>query len=576
MNEVREVLRLTWINQLKAREVARVLNISHSTVLLYLAKAKRKELTWDTVQSLDDASLRSALIDEEDTRQVDSHTKSKSLPDFPQITLELRNKNVSMQTLWEEYKAAHPDEDSYSYSQFCALYHAFIQKNDPVMLQVYKGGEVLFTDFMGDKSPFTDRTTGGIRFAEVFIATLGASNYTYAKAVPSQQELPWIQCHICSFEFIGGVPLTVVPDNLKSAVTKPDRYEAQLNRTFADFGQFYGTCILPARSRAARDKAKVEKGVQIVEGWLLGKLRKRTFFSIEEINQALEEEILPELNGTIMKKIGKSRKELFEELDKPALRPLPPSRYEIAEWKEQKLPNTYHVTLDKHLYSVSYRLIGEMVTIRYTADTVEIYHGSDRVAVHMRQYEPGKMTTDPLHRPPGHQLYYESKQKTFLESIQNWAKSIGAATEELVTGIMAKYAQPELATRSLQGIRYLGKEYSTERLEKACSIAVRHQGFNYYSVKSILEKKLDLYQTQKEKNQAKGKSSSSILPSHQEENKNSASGKVIHSNIRGKSYYADTLSSSSSSSSSAASSSSSSTALSSSPSSEKKGDSSSC
>ena len=574
MNEVREVFRLTWVNQLKAREVARVLNISHSTVLLYLGKAKRKGLTWDIVQSLDDASLRSALIDEEETRQVDSHSKSKPLPDFPQITLELRNKNVSMQTLWEEYKASHPDENCYSYSQFCALYHDFIQKNEPVMLQVYKGGEVLFSDFTGDKPQFTDPSTGEILYTELFVSCLGASHYTYAKAVSSQKELPWIQCHIHSFEFIGGIPLTVVPDNLKSAVTKPDRYEAQLNKTFADFGQFYGTCILPARSGKSRDKAKVEKGVQIMEGWLLGKLRKRTFFSIEEINKALEEEILPELNGAIMKKIGKSRKELFEEIDQPALRPLPPSRYEIAEWKEQKLPNTYHVTLDKHLYSVSYRLIGEMVTIRYTADTVEIYHGSDRVAVHMRKYEPGKMTTDPLHRPPGHQLYYESKQKAFIESIQNWAKSIGSATEELITGIISKYSQPELATRSLQGIRYLGKKYSTERLEKACSMAVRHQGFNYYSVKSILEKKLDLYQMQKEKNQVKGKSSSLILPSQQGNHQDDSLGKAIHSNIRGKSYYADTLFSSSSSSAAAAVSSSHSfTALSSSPSSEKKGDS---
>jgi len=551
MNEVREVLRLTWINQLKAREAGRVLHISHSTVLLYLAKAKRKGLTWDIVQTLDDASLHSALFDDEETRLVDTRPTSKPLPDFPQITLELRNKNVTMRTLWEEYRASHAEEASYSYSQFCALYHDFIQTNEPVMLQVYQGGEVLFSDFTGDKPHFTDPSTGEIRYVELFVSCLGASHYTYAKAVSSQKELPWIQCHIYSFEFIGGVTLTVVPDNLKSAVTKPDRYEAQLNRTFADFGQFYGTCILPARSGKSRDKAKVEKSVQIMEGIILGKLRKRTFFSIEEINRALKEEILPELNGAIMKKIGKSRKELFEELDQPALRPLPPSRYEIAEWKEQKLPNTYHVTLDKHLYSVSYRLIGEIVTIRYTADTVEIYHGSDRVAVHQRKYEPGKMTTDPLHRPPGHQLYYESKQKAFIETIQNWAKSIGSATEELITGIISKYSQPELATRSLQGIRYLGKKYSTERLEKACSMAVRHQGFNYYSVKSILEKKLDLYQTQKEKGKGKkqsiGKSAAVPLSLNQAKHQDDASGNrnAIHSNIRGKSYYAHSLFSSS-------------------------------
>jgi transposase len=530
MSEVREVLRLTWENQLKAREVARVLKISHSTVLLYLNKARKKELTWDIVQTLDDASLRAALLEEEKPTTVSS--TSKALPDFAMITQELRNnKHVYLQTLWEEYQAAHCDESYYSYSQYCALYHDFIQKNEPVMLQVYQGGEVLFTDFAGDKAPFTDRSTGEILYAEIFVACMGASNYSFAKAVPSQQQVPWIQCHIQALEFMGGVPLKIVPDNILGAVTKPDIYEAQLNRTFADFGQFYGTCILPARSR----KAKVEKGVQIIEGWLLGKLRKRNFFSIAEINHVLMNELLPELNNRLMKKIGKSRKELFEALDRPALRALPPTRYEMAAWKEQKLANSYHLTLEKHLYSAPYRLIGETLTLRYTSDILEIFHGSDRVAVHMRSYEPGKMTTDPLHRPPGHQLHYESKQKAFLGFIQNWAKEIGPATSDLMTGIIAKYSQPELATRSLQGIRSLERKYTAERLEKACSMAVRHQGFNYFSVKSILEKKLDLLQVQKEK---KSISVNQILSPPA----NSSSPSVsTHSNIRGKSYYAKPL-----------------------------------
>jgi len=533
MSEVREVLRLTWENQLKAREVARVLKISHSTVLLYLNKARKKDLTWDIVQTMDDTSLRSALLEEE--KSTVESTTSKPLPDFGLITQELRNnKHVTLQTLWEEYKATHLEESYYSYSQYCALYHDFIQKNEPVMLQVYQGGEVLFSDFAGDKAPFTDRSTGEILHAELFVACMGASNYTYAKAVPSQKQVHWIQCHIQTLEFMGGVPLKIVPDNILGAVTKPDIYEAQLNRTFADFGQFYGTCILPARSRKARDKAKVEKGVQIIENWLLGKLRKRTFFSIAEINHVLMNELLPELNNQLMKKIGKSRKELFEALDRPALRALPPHRYEMAEWKEQKLANSYHVTLDKHLYSAPYRLIGETLTLRYTNDLVEIFHGSDRVASHIRKYEPGKMTTDPLHRPPGHQFHFESKQRAFLGFIQNWAQGIGPATGELVAGMITKYPQPELATRSLQGIRSLERKYTAERLEKACSMAVRHQGFKYYSVKSILEKKLDLLQLQKEKKSA---------PVHQLLNPqlNSSPSATTHSNIRGKSYYAKPL-----------------------------------
>jgi transposase len=473
------------------------------------------------------------LLEEEKDKVVSS--TSKILPDFAGITQELRNnKHVTLQTLWEEYKAVHREESYYSYSQYCALYHDFIQKNEPVMLQVYQGGEVLFSDFAGDKAPFTDRSTGEILYAEIFVACMGASNYSFAKAVPSQKQAPWIQCHIQALEFIGGVPLKIVPDNMLGAVTKPDIYEAQLNRTFADFGQFYGTCILPARSKKPKDKAIVEKGVQIIEGWLLGKLRKRTFFSIAEINHVLMNELLPELNNRLMKKIGKSRKELFEVLDRPALHSLPPNRYEMAAWKEQKLATSYHVTLEKHLYSAPYRLIGEKLTLRYTSDILEIYHGSDRVATHMRKYEPGKMTTDPLHRPPGHQLHFESKQRAFLGFIQSWAKEIGPATEEMVTGIMAKYSQPELATRSLQGIRSLERKYTAERLEKACSMAVRHQGFNYFSVKSILEKKLDLLQVQKEKKST----SVNLLQSPQTD---SSPSTALHSNIRGKSYYAKPL-----------------------------------
>jgi len=272
-----------------------------------------------------------------------------------------------------------------------------------------------------------------------------------------------------------------------------------------------------------------------MENWLLGKLRKRTFFSIAEINHVLMNELLPELNNQLMKKIGKSRKELFEALDRPALRALPPNRYEMAAWKEQKLANSYHVTLEKHLYSAPYRLIGETLTLRYTSDIVEIYHGSDRIAVHMRSYEPGKMTTDPLHRPPGHQLHYESKQKAFLGFIISWAQGIGPATSGLVAGIMAKYSQPELATRSLQGIRSLERKYTAERLEKACSMAVRHQGFNYYSVKSILEKKLDLLQVQKDKKCAPGVNLLLNPPA------NASPSAAVHSNIRGKSYYAKPL-----------------------------------
>lgn len=535
MSEVREVLRLTWENNLKAREVARVLKISHSTVLLYLNKAKKKDLSWGIVQNLDDASLRSALMEEEKSTAVSS--TSKPLPDFSLITQELRkNKHVYLQTLWEEYKATHREESYYSYSQYCALYHDFIQKNEPVMLQVYQGGEVLFSDFVGDKAPFTDRTTGEILYAEIFVACMGASNYSFARAVPSQKQVPWIECHIQALEFMGGVPLKIVPDNMLGAVTKADIYEAQLNRTFADFGQFCGTCIQPARDRKPRDKAIVEKGVQIIEGWLLGKLRKRTFFSIVDINHVLMNELLPELNNRLIKKIGKSRKELFETLDRPALRDLPPTRYEMVAWKEQKLANSYHVTLEKHLYLAPYRLIGEILTLRYTSDMVEIFHGSVRVATHMRKYESGKMTTDPLHRPPGHQLHHESMQRSFLGFIQHWAQEIGPATGEMVGGMIPKYSHPELATRSLQGIRSLEQKYSPERLEKASSMAVRHQVFSYYSVKSILEKKLDLLQVQKEKKSA----SVNQLLSTQLYSSSSPSS-AIHSNIRGKSYYAKPL-----------------------------------
>jgi transposase len=374
----------------------------------------------------------------------------------------------------------------------------------------HKGGEKVFVDYAGQTIPVVDPDTGEIRQAQIFVGVLGASNYTYAEAHWSQDLPNWIGAHVRMFAFFGGVPEIVVPDNLKAGVKHPCRYEPDLNPTYQDLAQHYGTAVIPARVRKPKDKAKAEVGVQVVERWILARLRNHTFFSLADLNEAIRE-LLDELDAKLMKHLGRSRRELFEILDQPALKPLPETPYEFAIWKKARVNIDYHIEFEKHYYSVPHTLVREEVYVRATVRTIEIFFKNRRVASHRRTNSRGRHTTISEHMPPSHQKYQEWSPDRFT----CWAETIGPHTAQLVQALLASRKHPQQAYRSCMGILRLAKRYSEERLEAACRRALPAGIHSYKGVKNILDAKLD---------QVEPEEPASVVPTD-------------HENIRGKTYY---------------------------------------
>jgi transposase len=354
------------------------------------------------------------------------------------------------------------------------------------MRHEHRAGEKLFVDFPGQTVPVVDPRTGEVSQAEVFVAVLGASNYTYAEAVPSQALPHWVGAHVRAFAYFGGCPQVLVPDGLRSAVTRAHRYEPDLNRTYQEMAAHYGAVVIPARPSKARDKAKVEVGVQIVERWILARLRKRTFFALAELNAAIRG-LLEELNRRPFKKLPGSRRSLFEALDRPALTPLPARPYELAVWKLAKVNIDYHVEVERHWYSVPYQLVGQQLDLRLTATTVEAFFRGNRVASHLRSFRPYAFTTDPAHMPASHRAHREWTPGRILR----WARASGPRTAELVEGVLGARPHPEQGYRSCLGILRLGQRYGVARLEAACARALALRAHSYRSVESILKTGLD-------------------------------------------------------------------------------------
>lgn len=479
MRKIKEILRLKWELNLGVRQIARSCNLSHSTVSEYLARAQAAGITWPIPEDLDGAALEDLLFP--------GNNPSRRFcpePDYNWIHRELKKKGVTLQLLWTEYKQQHPN--GYQYSRFCELYHAWRKTIDPPLRLVHKAGEKMFVDYAGLVMQITNPATGEKIPAYTFVAVLGASNYTYAEATLTQDLFSWISAHCRTFESIGGVPEIVVPDNPKTAVLKPCRYEPDLNPTYHEMATHYGTVIIPTRAAHPRDKAKVETGVQIVERQVLAPLRHRLFFSLGELNQAIFAGV-QELNHRPFQKLEGTRYQLFVTLDKPALKPLPGQRYEFALWKKARVNIDYHVEVEANYYSAPYQLIHKEVAVRITANTVELLHKERRVAVHRRRFGKGEYSTDPLHRPEKHQKYLEWTP----ERIIAWAKTTGSYTARMVETILSSRPHPEQGYRSCLGIMRLGQKYSPERLEAACRRALGSGAYAYRHVKSILEKGLD-------------------------------------------------------------------------------------
>ncbi len=410
--------------------------------------------------------------------------EQRPLPDWAAIHAELRRPGVTLALLWQEYKVGDPY--GFQYSWFCQHYRDWAGKVDAVMRQEHRAGEKLFVDYAGQTVPVIDRTTGEIRQAQVFVAVLGASSYTYAEATWSQQLPDWLGSHVRAFEFIGGVTEVVVPDNLRSGVTKAHRYEPDINRSYLDLANHYSIAVVPARPRKPRDKAKAEVGVQVVQRWVLAALRNRQFFSLVEVNTAITA-LVHRLNQRPFRKLPGSRQSAFEQLDRPALRPLPEHPYVYAEWTKARVNIDYHIEADRHYYSVPYQLLKQQLDVRLTARTVECFHAGQRVASHVRSGLPGRHTTITAHMPKSHGEYAQWTPERLIR----WAGDTGPGTAGVVRHILERRVHPQHGFRACLGIMRLGKTHGSDRLEAACLRALQLGACSYKSIESILRKGLE-------------------------------------------------------------------------------------
>jgi transposase len=480
MRKVVEALRLRFDQRLSQREIAQSLGLSQGSVNAYLARFAASGLAWPVPPEVSPADLEARLF----TRPVLPPAAARPLPDWPTVRQELTRKGVTLQLLWDEYKTQHPD--GYQYTQFCRHYHAWAATIEPVLRQVHVAGERTFVDYAGPTVPVLDGATGEERDAQIFVGALGASHLLYPEATWTQTLPDWIGAQVRMLEYFGGVTTLIVPDNASALVRQPCYYEPEINATYADFATHYQTAILPTRVASPRDKAKVETAVQIVEREILAPLRDERFTSLGELNQAIA--LLRErVNDRPFQKLAGSRRSVFEATERAALRPLPATRYELAEWRKAKVNIDYHVSVESHLYSVPYGLVGATLDVRLTATMVELLHAGTRVAAHARDARKGRATTDPGHRPKSHQRHLEWSPSRLV----HWGESLGPSTGRVVAEILARFPHPEQGYRACLGLLSLERKYDRPRVEGACTRALATGAVSYRSVKSMLATGVD-------------------------------------------------------------------------------------
>jgi transposase len=507
MRQIREILRQKWKLKRSHREVGRSVGVSPGTVGDVIGRAKVCELDWSEVETLTDPQLEERLYG---AQREGAACLARPMPDPVYIHTELRKPGVTLQLLHVEYLEKNPA--GYRYTTFCEQYKRWVGKHSPVMRQTHHAGDKLFVDYSGNKPKYVDASTGEVIEVELFVAVLGASNYTYAEATRTQTIGDWIGSHMRAMEYFAGVTRAIVPDQLKTGVTKACRYEPGIQRTYDELAEHYGTTILPARPAHARDKAKVEVGVLIAQRWILARLRNQTFFSLEELNMRIAE-LVEDLNNRTMRVYKESRRQLFERLERAVLLPLPTTRFEWGEWKLDVGVNIdYHIDFDGHYYSVPNGLVHERVDVRATPTIVEIYQSNERVTLHVRSYERGRHTTKPEHMPKAHQKHLEWTPSRIV----GWAATVGTSTAKLAEAILAERRHPEQGYRSCLGILRLGKKYGHARLEAACARALTVGARSYRHVESILKHGLDRIDD------------SGAAP---------ATRSFMHNNVRGSRYY---------------------------------------
>jgi transposase len=479
MRKIRDVLRLSAAGMSK-RKIATSLGVSATAAGGCIRRARRAGLRWPLPEDLSDETLERWLYPSPAVAAKDRRPQL----DWAAVHRELRRPGVTLQLLWEEHRAAY--SDGYGYSRFCELYQLWKGRLSPTMRQRHIAGERLFVDYAGAMLAVIDASIGETRTAQLFVAVLGASNYTYAEATWTQGLADWIGSHTRTFAFIGGVTAMVVSDNLRSGISKACFYEPAVNRTYAEMAAHYDTAIVPARPYRARDKAKVEVAVQVATRFIIAKLRNRSFFSLSELNAAVAA-LVTQINDRASRHLGASRRALFEQLERTALKPLPAEPYVFAEWKECRVGLDYHVEIEKHYYSVPHQLLREKVWARITAHTVEVFHRGKRVAAHVRSSSNRSHTTVREHMPSSHRRYADWTP----ERLRRHAGEIGGNTSALVEIILQERAHPEQGFRACVGILRLAKTYGRERLEAACGRALEIGARSYSSVNSILKNHLD-------------------------------------------------------------------------------------
>ncbi len=505
MRKLREILRLKYKKRMRHRTIARACGVGVGTVSEYVRRATQAGLSWPLPEDLDDGALEARLFATPEPK------RERVPPELAQIHQELKRTGVTLRLLWEEYAESH--SDGYRYSQFCEIYRRWTKRLKPSMRQVHRAGEKTFIDYSGKRPHIVDRRTGEQAPVELFIAVLGASSFTYAEATESQKLPCWVGAHTRMVDYFGGSTEIWIPDQLKSGVTGACRYEPRVNRTYQDLAEHYEAVVIPARPRKPKDKAKAESAVLVAQRWILARLRDQTFFSITELNQAIWK-LLEDLNDRPMQKLGVSRRQQYEQLDKPALKPLPSQRYEMAEWKRCTVNIDYHVEVDHHPYSVPHQLLREKVEARSTNSIVEIYYKGKRITSHRRRYDR-QPSTKAEHMPSSHRAHAEWTPSRLIR----WADKTGPATGRLVAEVLRSRPHPEQGYRACLGIMRLGRRYGDERLEAASRRAEHLRSYSYRTVENILTSAQDR------------------LPFNEQESRPTAPTPV-HANIRGASYYA--------------------------------------
>jgi len=479
MRKTREILRQKWLLGQSHRAVARSLAVSLGTVSSTVARATAAGLTWAVVEGLSEADLEERIYGRRPGADAE-----RALPDFAVVHAERHRPGVTLQLLHVEYRER--NSNGYGYTQFCHYYQRWLGRQKVSMRQVHRAGEKLFVDYAGKKPQIVDAQTGECREVELFVAVLGASSFTYAEATETQRVADFLESHVRALAYFAGAPAVWVPDQLKTGVTRACRYEPGIQRSYEELAAHYGAAVVPARPRKPRDKAKVEVAVQVVERWILARLRHETFFSLAALNRRIGE-LLEDLNDRRMRAYGMSRRALYERFDRPALKSLPSERFSYGEWKKARVNLDYHIELERHYYSVPFALAHEAVDVRFNSLTVEIFHRGQRVASHLRSHRRGGHTTDAAHMPHAHRQHLEWTPSRLV----HWGQSVGPKTAELVEAILRERTHPEQGYRSCLGILRLAKQYGKERLEAACARAVSVRARSYRHVASILQHGLD-------------------------------------------------------------------------------------